>query len=255
MKKLLLKDGTELTLEAYSDNRYTVSCADHKEVMSVWDKMTKENLDGATIFEDEKALFRVVNSEPASMNCSEWSGACLVTFAFQGGQQISAESSLTDNEKQDLEVAKTIVSGAELTKEQAEDTRKIIETVCGENLPDDAAVKMTYLLPEWSGDGIQYQDGRKIRYKGVPYTVLQDHTSQADWAPDKAPSLFAKILIPTDEDGKQIDIPGWEQPDSTNPYKKGDQVTHEGNTYESLIDGNVWEPGAEGSATLWKEAK
>ena len=35
-----------------------------------------------------------------------------------------------------------------------------------------------------------------------------------------------------------------EQPDSTNPYKKGDRVRFNGKVYESLIDNNVWSPSA-----------
>ena len=49
-------------------------------------------------------------------------------------------------------------------------------------------------------------------------------------------SLFAKVLIPD----KNV-IPEWEQPESTNPYSKGDKVTHNGKTWRSTIDGNVWE--------------
>ena len=41
----------------------------------------------------------------------------------------------------------------------------------------------------------------------------------------------------------------WEQPESTNPYSKGDKVTHNGKTWRSTIDGNVWEPGVYG----WEE--
>ena len=41
-------------------------------------------------------------------------------------------------------------------------------------------------------------------------------------------------------------VPEWEQPDSTNPYAKGDKVTHNGKTWVSDIDGNVWEPGVYG---------
>ena len=48
-------------------------------------------------------------------------------------------------------------------------------------------------------------------------------------------------------------MPEWEQPDSTNPYMKGDKVTHNGKTWVSLIDNNVWEPGATGTAALWQE--
>lgn len=55
------------------------------------------------------------------------------------------------------------------------------------------------------------------------YKVLTAHTSQDTWTPPDAPSLFAKVLIPDSDT-----IPEWEQPDSTNPYSKGDKVTHNG---------------------------
>ena len=71
------------------------------------------------------------------------------------------------------------------------------------------------------------------------YKCLQAHTSQPDWTPDAAPSLWAKVSIP-DPDV----IPEWEQPDSTNGYSKGDKVKYNGAVYESLIDNNVWSPDA-----------
>ena len=36
----------------------------------------------------------------------------------------------------------------------------------------------------------------------------------------------------------------------TNPYKKGDKVTHNGSTWVSTVDNNVWEPGVYG----WEKA-
>ena len=74
------------------------------------------------------------------------------------------------------------------------------------------------------------------------------HTAQAAWTPTDAHSLWAKVL--TDPSGE---ILPWVQPDSTNPYAKGDKVTHNGKTWESLVDNNVWEPGAVGTESLWKE--
>ena len=32
----------------------------------------------------------------------------------------------------------------------------------------------------------------------------------------------------------------------------GDRVKHNGKTWESLVDNNVWEPGAQGTEALWK---
>ena len=60
------------------------------------------------------------------------------------------------------------------------------------------------------------------------------------WAPEKAPALFAEIL--PGQEGTAIGE--WVQPDSTNPYSRGDRVMFGGKVYESLIDGNVWSPAA-----------
>lgn len=105
---------------------------------------------------------------------------------------------------------------------------------------DTEALEVKYLYPEWKS-GKSYATGYRVNYKDVLYKVLQDHTSQDDWTPDVSPSLFAKILIPD-----ASVIPEWEQPESTNPYSKGDKVTHNGKTWESLVDNNVWEPGVYG---------
>ena len=127
--------------------------------------------------------------------------------------------------------------------EKARELRKILEKAMtdAQSLTDAEAITATCLHPKWSGDGVQYTAGQRLQDDGVLYTVLQAHTSQSDWKPAGAPSLFAKVLIPD-----PTVIPEWEQPESTNPYAKGDKVAHNGKTWVSDIDGNVWEPGVYG---------
>lgn len=111
-------------------------------------------------------------------------------------------------------------------------------------ITDDAeALEVQYLYPCWKA-GKDYAAGYRVNYNNILYKCLQAHTSQDTWAPDAAPSLWAKVLIP-DPDA----IPEWEQPDSTNPYMSGDKVTHNGKTWVSEVDNNVWEPGSYG----WRE--
>ena len=110
------------------------------------------------------------------------------------------------------------------------------------SLTDDQALKVPALYPQWDAGGVAYAKGDRLVYAGKLYKVLQAHTSQADWTPPSAPSLFAPILP-----GQTGDVGEWEQPDSTNPYMKGDRVTHNGKTWESDVDDNVWEPGTTGS--------
>ncbi len=124
--------------------------------------------------------------------------------------------------------------------EKAHQLRDAIEKSSA-SLGDSDALAAKELFPIYRID-TTYHIGDRIRYEGILYKVLQDHTSQADWPPPDAPSLYARVLIPDPEV-----IPVWEQPDSTNPYMTGDKVhypTIDDPVYESLIDNNVWSPSA-----------
>lgn len=108
---------------------------------------------------------------------------------------------------------------------------------------DTQAIEAPAVYPTWKPD-VEYKAGDRVLYNNILYKVVTAHTSQNDWAPIIAPSLFAKVLIPDDNV-----IPAWEQPDSTNAYAIGDKVTHNGKTWISNVDNNVWEPGVYG----WSE--
>ena len=109
-----------------------------------------------------------------------------------------------------------------------------------ESATDEQALSVPALYPAWRS-GVRYAAGQRVLYRGVLYKVLQGHTSQDNWTPDAASSLFAQVLNP-DADI----ISEWVQPESTNPYAKGDKVTHNGKTWVSDYDNNVWEPGVFG---------
>ena len=109
------------------------------------------------------------------------------------------------------------------------------------SLNDEDALEAIELYPQWSGDYVSYTTDMRVRYEGILYRVLQAHISQPSWTPLAAPSLFAKVLIPDPNV-----VPEWEQPDSTNPYMRGDKVSFNGAIYQSTIDNNVWAPNVYG---------
>lgn len=123
--------------------------------------------------------------------------------------------------------------------DRAREIRAMIESAAAK-LDDTEALSSIPLFAHWSGNGVNYATNDRRQYKGVLYRCLTPHTSQETWTPDTSPSLWAKVLIPSDV------IPEWEQPDSTNPYSTGDKVTHKGQTWVSTVDNNVWEPGVYG---------
>ena len=127
-----------------------------------------------------------------------------------------------------------------ITRELARKFRKFIEQM-SENATDEEALDNILAFPKWEV-GKEYVKDDRIRYENVLYKVLQSHTSQADWTPDVAVSLFVKVSIE--------EYPQWVQPQGAHDaYNKGDKVTHLEKHWESEIDANVYEPSVYG----WKE--
>ena len=89
-----------------------------------------------------------------------------------------------------------------------------------------------------------YKTGNLRRYNGRLYKCIGDHTSQEDWAPDVAVSLWVPTSDPAEE------YPAWSQPvGAHDAYNTGDKVSHNAKHWTSDVDSNVWEPGVYG----WQE--
>ena len=83
-------------------------------------------------------------------------------------------------------------------------------------------------------------DGRHcVTYRFQCIKCIQAHTSQADWTPNAAVSLWTKAGDPAEE------WPEWSAPvGAHDAYNIGDKVAFEENHYVSLINANVWSPTA-----------
>lgn len=132
-----------------------------------------------------------------------------------------------------------------LQNEDASAIRSALDTMLT-SVSDEEVESVMVLFPQWKVN-TTYIVNQRVRYGNNIYKVLQDHTSQADWTPDVAPSLFSALLV-NEETGEILE---WTQPDSTNPYMIGDRVLFEGKVYESVIDNNSWSPAD--YAAGWKE--
>lgn len=125
--------------------------------------------------------------------------------------------------------------------EQAEAIREAMD-VAGAHLTEEMALECVRLYRSWE-IGRNYPVGEYLTYGqngvGDPqlYKVVQPHTSQADWTPDKTPALYDAIGL--DNSGYPI----WSQPTGAHDaYNKGDIVNYNGTLYRSLIDGNAYSP-------------
>lgn len=134
-----------------------------------------------------------------------------------------------------------------ITREQAYKLRALIEKASA-SLTDTDAISAPELFPKFDGNAHLYAVGDRVRYGELLYKCLQAHTSQTDWTPDTAVSLWVRVDDPAEE------FPEWRQPTGAqDAYHKGDKVSHNEKHWISDIDGNVWEPGAVGTETLWHE--
>ena len=117
--------------------------------------------------------------------------------------------------------------------------------VLGRTAEDGVALGCPALFDQWDG-GVQYVVGDIRRHGGELYRCLQAHTSQADWQPGAAVSLWVKIADPAEE------WPDWVQPaGAADAYEKGAKVTHNGTHWVSTVAANTWEPGVYG----WEAAQ
>jgi hypothetical protein len=114
-------------------------------------------------------------------------------------------------------------------------------------LTEQESLSVAALYEPWAA-GKAYEVGRIVRHGtgedggSLLWSVLQAHTSQDDWTPGAASSLYGRV-------GFEGGVPLWSQPlGEADAYAKGAVVSHGGARWESLIDANVWEPGVYGWA-------
>ena len=121
-------------------------------------------------------------------------------------------------------------------KKQEEMLKKFEKEKLINSLGDTDAYGIRLLFDEWTVD-TNYKQNYKVKYNNKLYRCLLDHTSQSDWTPDVAVSLWVEISDPNEE------YPAWKQPTGAHDaYKNGDKVSYEGNKYVSIVDANVWKP-------------
>lgn len=114
------------------------------------------------------------------------------------------------------------------------------------DMTDDKILAHALIFPDWTV-GNSYNIGDVVRYEGVLYQALQASTGQVQYPPSGFVAGWKQIAEPGPGG-----IPQWSQPlGATDAYKLGAKVTHNGKTWVSNVDNNVWEPGVYG----WDEVK
>lgn len=119
--------------------------------------------------------------------------------------------------------------------QKAEEIRKAINKFA-ENQTDETLIDNKAAFQLWNGNGLEVKAGEIYLYNDELYRVVQDHTTQNDWAPDITPALYTKISVE--------EFPQWVQPTGAHDsYMKGAKVSDEGKRWVSNKDYNIYKPG------------
>lgn len=123
----------------------------------------------------------------------------------------------------------------------AEQFRRALQ-IYTQSLTDEQALEVATVFPKYQVNKFYKADelftyGFNVVGDPQLYRVVQEHTSQSDWEPDKTASLYTAIGL--NEQGYAV----WSRPTGAHDaYNTGDIVDYNGTLYQSLIDGNVYSP-------------
>ena len=174
------------------------------------------------------------------------------------GEAIFIEGEEVNEVAKHIEAIKKVAEAAKPTAEKERDS--LIEII-NEKTTDEEKVSLIDIYPNWeigkkyngptevntTIDVISISIQSYVQHMGKLYKCTQSHTSQIDWAPDVAVSLWAEVGVTNPDTGLEE-----LKPSTTNLYATGDIGTWNGRVYESLYPNNGNPPLFEdGSPSGW----
>ena len=216
--KIIFNDATELTVQQVRPY------GDHLQVLVV----------GTT-----PAQLRVLFSDPdrtRSMKVEE-RGQVVATYegytAFYRTEEYAGQIYGVDVYKPDQ------TPEVETEKAQA---AVLVAQIQAQELTDEQALTVKAIYPAWSPDSVQYAVDYKVLHEDILYKCISAHTSQADWEPGIAPSLWAAVASGEQAGTLEDPIP---VPDTVTTagmeYEKGKYYSEAGTVY--LMDRQGMEAG------------
>lgn len=85
---------------------------------------------------------------------------------------------------------------------------KVSERINGVPMTIEQSLELSSYFPKWE-ENHPMPVGYKVSYEGVLYEVVQEHTSQSDWIPRDAVSMFKVVQV--ESEGTEEDAIKWKQ--------------------------------------------
>ena len=131
---------------------------------------------------------------------------------LRDASEIGDWKEITEKQKEQMLAETAIIDVDDMTVESIKRVDDIISNVRTRinevPMTVEQSLELAGYFPKWE-EGKEMPIGYKVSYDGSLFEVIQEHTSQADWKPRDAKSLFKVVQI--ESEGTENDIIQWEQ--------------------------------------------
>lgn len=131
---------------------------------------------------------------------------------LRDSSEIADWKEITEKQKEQMLADAAIIDMDDMTVESIKRVDSIIKNVKTRinevPMTIEQSLELVGYFPKWE-EGKEMQIGYKVSYEGSLFEVLQAHTSQTDWTPREAKSLFK--IVQAESEGTEYDVIQWEQ--------------------------------------------
>ena len=131
---------------------------------------------------------------------------------LRDASEIADWKEITEKQKEQMLAETAIIDVDDMTVESIKRVDDIINNVRTRinevPMTVEQSLELAGYFPIWK-EGEPMPIGYKVSYDGSLFEVLQAHTSQTDWTPREAKSLFKVVQI--EAEGTEDDVIQWEQ--------------------------------------------
>ena len=176
--KKFSEDNFALTTDKGEDGKYLVAIYIDKDMVSVDYELSENGVVKQSGEYEENADGLLKENVLSNKTPGKYDYSLIVKN--KDGDELSKSVTVTVDESDNIDTEDT-------TTDNNEDSKST-----DEEKTDDSEESKTDTSKEepWSGDAVAYSTGQKVSFNGKSYSCLQGHTSQADWTPTGAASLW-----------------------------------------------------------------
>lgn len=131
---------------------------------------------------------------------------------LRDSSEIADWKEITEKQKEQMLADAAIIDMDDMTVESIKRVDSILKNVrirINEvPMTVEQSLELVGYFPKWE-EGKEMPIGYKVSYEGSLFEVLQAHTSQTDWTPREAKSLFKAVQV--ESEGTEDDVIQWEQ--------------------------------------------